>query len=90
MEVQDVITEIIHDCRQCHVKEGILYGSRAKGTAKERSDIDIAVRGAEDFEKLAGLVEQIPTLYKIDLLNLDDCHNQLLLEDIEKYGRKIC
>ena len=34
-------------------------------------------------------VEEIPTLYTVDLLNLDTCRNDLLLEDIRQYGRKI-
>ncbi len=67
----------------------ILYGSRAKGTARERSDIDIAVTGVDDFDMLAKEVEDLPTLYSVDLLNLDTCRNQLLLEDIKEYGRKI-
>lgn len=67
----------------------ILYGSRAKGTARERSDIDIAVTGVDDFDMLAEEVEDLPTLYSVDLLNLDTCRNQLLLEDIKEYGRKI-
>ena len=67
----------------------ILYGSRAKGTARERSDIDIAVTGVDDFDMLAKEVEDLPTLYSVDLLNLDTCRNELLLEDIKQYGRKI-
>ena len=67
----------------------ILYGSRANGPARERSDIDIAVTGVDDFDMLAEEVEDLPTLYSVDLLNLDTCRNQLLLEDIKEYGRKI-
>ena len=63
--------------------------SRAKGTARERSDIDIAVSGIEDFEALIEKVEDLPTLYSVDLVNMDTCKNQLLLEDIRQYGRKI-
>ena len=67
----------------------ILFGSRAKETARERSDIDIAVCGVYDMEKLQEEIEDIPTLYTVDLVDLDTCENQLLLEDIEQYGRKI-
>ena len=67
----------------------ILFGSRAKGTALERSDIDIAVCGEEDIEKLREELEDIPTLYTIDVLDMDECGNELLLEDIKQYGRKI-
>lgn len=67
----------------------ILYGSRAKGTARERSDIDIAVSGVENFNELVEKAEELPTLYSVDIVNMDTCKNQLLLEDIRQYGRKI-
>lgn len=89
MKADEVITEVARLCRFFHAKEVILYGSRAKGTARERSDIDIAVSAVEDFDKLVEKVEELPTLYSVDLLNMDTCKNQLLLEDIRQYGRKI-
>ena len=55
----------------------------------ERSDIDIAVSGVKEFDTLSDEVEDLPTLYSVDLLNLDTCRNDLLLEDIRQYGRKI-
>lgn len=64
------------------MQEVILYGSRAKGTAMERSDIDIAVSGVDNFESLVEKVEELPTLFSVDLVNMDTCRNQLLLEDI--------
>ena len=67
----------------------ILYGSRAMGTVRERSDIDIAVSGVYNFDELVEKVEDLPALYSIDLLNLDTCRNELLLEDIKEYGREI-
>lgn len=67
----------------------ILYGSRAKGTARERSDIDIAISGVENFNELVEKAEELPTLYSVDIVNMDTCKNQLLLEDIRQYGRKV-
>lgn len=61
----------------------------AKGTAMERSDIDIAVSGVDNFESLVEKVEELPTLFSVDLVNMDTCRNQLLLEDIRQYGREI-
>ena len=84
-----VLEEIVKICICCGVKEVYLYGSRAKGTCLERSDIDIAVRGADCFEELEEQIEEISTLYMIDLLDLDQCRNENLLEDIRIYGRKI-
>ena len=91
MKVDEVIRETAKICRSFHAKEVILYGSRAKGTARERSDIDIAVSGvvSHDIYELQEELENIPTLYKIDLVDLDTCKNQLLLEDIKEYGREI-
>ena len=81
MQIDEVIAEITQRCRNYGAQKIILFGSRAKGTATERSDIDI-------FE-LEEALEDIPTLYTIDLVDLDTCKNQLLLEDIKQYGREI-
>ena len=40
-------------------------------------------------EKLADQIEELPTLFSVDLLNMDTCKNEVLLEDIKKYGSKI-
>lgn len=89
MTVEEVIQETAKLCRSFHAKDVILYGSRAKGAARERSDIDIAVSGVENFDLLVEKVEDLPTLYSVDLVDMDTCRNQLLLEDIRQYGRKI-
>ena len=89
MILEEVFQKITEICRRNGASRVILFGSRAKGTARDRSDIDIAVCGVSDMEKLQEEIEDIPTLYTIDLVDLDTCENQLLLEDIEQYGRKI-
>ena len=57
MKADEVICEVSKLCRDFHADEVILYGSRAKGTARERSDIDIAVSGVNDFEKVVKQLE---------------------------------
>ena len=91
MRVEEVIAEIIQRCKNYGAERIILFGSRAKGTATERSDIDIAVSGVAscDIYELQEELEDIPTLYTIDLVDLDTCRNELLLEDIKEYGREI-
>ena len=89
MRAEEVIEEVADLCRQFQAKKVILYGSRAKGTARERSDIDIAVSGVDNFELLVEKVEELPTLYSVDMVNMATCRNQLLLEDIRQYGREI-
>ena len=89
VRAEEVIEEVADLCRQFQAKKVILYGSRAKGTARERSDIDIAVSGVDNFELLVEKVEELPTLYSVNMVNMDTCRNQLLLEDIRQYGREI-
>jgi uncharacterized protein len=52
------------------VKRVILFGSRARGTASQRSDIDLAVEGDEtvDWTNMWLEVEDYPTLLEIDLV----------------------
>lgn len=91
MEIDEVINQIICRCQEYGAEKVILFGSRAKRTATERSDIDIAVSGVKplDIFELEERLQDIPTLYSIDLVDLDTCKNQLLLEDIKQYGREI-
>ena len=89
MTLAKVLEKVKNLCVKYQAEEIILFGSRAKGTALERSDIDIAVSGVNDFDALEEEIEEIPTLYTVDLLNMDTCRNELILEDIIKYGRKI-
>ena len=87
--VEQIIGQVVELCRLYDAKEVVLFGSRAKDTARERSDIDIAVSGVSEFDELKEKIENIETLYTIDLVNLDNCRNVLLKEDIELYGCKI-
>jgi len=89
LRVEDVIEAAVKLCREFNAKEVILFGSRAKETALERSDIDIAVSGVEKIDLLIQKIEELPTLYSIDIVNMDNCKNELLLEDIRQYGREI-
>ncbi len=89
MDINKIMEQIILLCKKYDAKEVLLFGSRAKGTNLERSDIDIAVSGVKGFDLLQEAVENLPTLYKIDMVNLDDCTNNLLREDIAEYGQEI-
>ncbi len=58
-------------------RQVILFGSRATGAARPRSDFDIGVLGpaglpAAAFFKLEDLLEEIETLYTVELVNLAD------------------
>jgi predicted nucleotidyltransferase len=67
----------------------ILFGSRAKGTAKESSDIDLAVDGIDDelqIENLAMALDDLPLPYKFDVKALSGIKNPKLKEHIERVG----
>jgi len=53
----------------------VLFGSRAAGLSKPRSDFDIGIEGgpplsAASFQHLVDRLEEIDTLYRIDLVDL--------------------
>lgn len=87
--VEKVLKEIETLLQKYSAKKALLFGSWAKGTAHPGSDIDIAVSGVRDVEALREDAENLETLYKIDIIDLDTCRNELLKEDIAEYGRKI-
>jgi predicted nucleotidyltransferase len=54
----------------------VLFGSRRAGVARDRSDFDVGVLGDTPlpltiFYKMEDLFEQIPTLYRIDWVDLN-------------------
>ena len=89
MNIEEILEQVIDKCKYHEINEVILFGSWAKGTANERSDIDIAVVGAKDIEKLREDIEEIATLRSFDIVDMEHCKNELLLKEIKQYGRKI-
>ena len=89
MKTDEILEAIIKCCKNHGAGQVSLFGSRAKGTCLDTSDFDIGVSGAVDVEGLREELEELPTLYKIDLVDLDTCKNELLLEDVREYGCKI-
>ena len=89
--VQLIIDKIIEICKsEENVMQILLYGSRARGLAMDRSDIDIALVGKNiDIDKLRDEVDKIDTLLKIDLLDLNRCKNELLRSEVSKDGISI-
>ena len=86
MRIEEVLDQIIELCRKHSASRVILFGSRAKGTAGERSDIDIAVSGAVDFDGLAEEIGSLPTLYTIDLVILQECGSDVLSGTSAKFS----
>ena len=66
----------------------VLFGSRARGDNREKSDIDIAVFGMpkENHVFFAQAVENLPTLLQFDIVFVSSETSALLLENIRKDG----
>lgn len=66
-----------------------LYGSRAKGTYRTGSDIDLALTGDlshQDLMKIAELIDELYTPYTYDLALLSEIKNVSLIEHINRIG----
>jgi predicted nucleotidyltransferase len=72
------------------VEKALLYGSRAKGSYKPGSDIDLTLMGRNlDMSILARLSDQLDDLllpYKIDLSILNNITHRDLLAHIRRVG----
>ncbi|MFO7877696.1 MAG: nucleotidyltransferase domain-containing protein [Desulfovermiculus sp.] len=73
------------------VEEVIIYGSRAMGTHKPGSDIDLAVKGAHvSFPLLQTLSQEIDDLFlphTVDLSMYDQITHHNLLDHIARVGQ---
>lgn len=71
----------------------VLFGSRARGDARERSDFDLGVIGDEtidlhDFYELEDALDALPTLYPCDWVDLCKA-NESLRANALKEGKVI-
>lgn len=76
------------------IDEAVLFGSRAKGTFKRGSDIDIAIKGEginhDIVISLSSLLnEESSSPYFFDIVHFDDISEVELLAHIQRVGRCI-
>lgn len=75
------------------VHEAILFGSRAKGTHRAGSDVDIALKGNElegvTIQISATLNQETLLPYFFDILDFDSIDNQDLIDHIKRVGKVI-
>ena len=83
---------IIGPFKRCDaVQELLLFGSRAKGTFKRGSDVDLAVLGQSlTYDQVvaleAELNENLPLPYKFDLVDYSSLDNPELKAHIDRVG----
>jgi len=75
------------------VEKAIIYGSRAKGTYRPNSDIDISLMGTEltigILNQISWQLDDLLLPYTIDLSNFHQINNPALVEHIERIGKVI-
>jgi predicted nucleotidyltransferase len=75
------------------IQEVILFGSRAKNTHTERSDIDLAIRNSKIDRHVLGKLKleidnsDIP--YLVDIQIAEEIKNQHLIDHINRIGKLI-
>lgn len=74
--------------RRHGAKRLVLFGSRARGNNRERSDIDLAVYGMPPANQSAFWLdaEELPTLLKLDIVHVLPGMDPDFLRNIEKDG----
>lgn len=86
--VEQVYEQIAQFAKARGARRVVLFGSRARGDAGPKSDIDIAVEGCDQFEDLVDdLQERLWSLLGVDVVNLDNVTSEALKADIERDGR---
>lgn len=75
--------------RHPEVSSATLFGSRAKGTHTERSDVDLVVTGDVAplrAERIAAELDELPLPYRFEVQPLEHIHYPPLLEHIKRVG----
>lgn len=83
---QDIVESIKALAKRNGVQKVILFGSRARGDNRERSDIDLAVAGGDVGTFMLDVDEETPTLLMYDIVDLDGPVQPELLMEIERDG----
>ena len=85
--IREAVLEQIRSLAVQHgLKRVILFGSRARGDFRERSDIDLAVSGGHIAAFSLDVDEETDTLLQYDVINLDVPVDKALLESIQREG----
>ena len=86
--IDEIINRISSNSK---VQKIIIFGSRARGDYQKSSDIDISIvanplLSSEEFNILKAQLDELDTIYKIDLVDTKRIDKEALLRSIEKDG----
>ena len=92
IQIVDMIKSVCLSKRELLIdKRIILFGSRSGGQNKKRSDFDIGILGEKalsiaDFYKLKDALDELPTLYTIDLVDFNKVSDTFRNEALKNYS----
>jgi predicted nucleotidyltransferase len=78
--------EISEYARKYNISKVTLFGSRARGTNTERSDIDIAVKGGDFDGFYWEIKENLNSLLMVDIVDLNDNISAELRAELDRDG----
>ena len=75
------------------VEEALIFGSRAKGTQRQGSDVDIALKGVEigfsTLSRISALLNEESLMpYHFDLVHYNEIENAELRDHIDRVGKQ--
>ncbi|HMN91464.1 MAG TPA: nucleotidyltransferase domain-containing protein [Saprospiraceae bacterium] len=76
------------------VQSALVFGSRAKGTHRNGSDVDIALKGGalsyQTVIQIASILNEETLMpYQFDIIDYNDIQNTNLIEHIDRVGQVI-
>jgi predicted nucleotidyltransferase len=78
--------DILRFAKDASIKKLVLFGSRARGTSTEYSDIDLAVYGGDFDQLFEDIQEKTWSLLTFDLINMDEKITADLAKEIQRDG----
>ncbi len=83
---KELLESIISLAEKYDIGRLYLFGSRARGDYRERSDIDLAAAGGRVSDFCLDVEEETPTLLLFDVVNLDNPIDGALKDELDKDG----
>ena len=81
-----MLRELSYFAQKHSINKIVLFGSRARGTNTERSDIDIAVYGGDFDNFYWDVKEKTNSLLMFDIVQADSSISNELKKEIQKDG----
>lgn len=82
----ELVRAMVLMAQEYRLERLILFGSRARGSYRPASDVDLAASGGDVLRFALALEEEAPTLLSFDVVDLDGQVQRALRDEIERDG----